>query len=80
MTTAEVEMRCVVRGGSGRLFGKALLRDGIPTISDNLIQFACKDCIRYQPDDVHRVLHNYSLDGKLVSTTLAMRDETTRSL
>jgi hypothetical protein len=66
-----IEIRCPV--GPRRLLSKLLVRGESPTITDNLIEFACDDCKQNQRRlgrNVKRVLHRYDLAGVLVETLL----------
>lgn len=65
------DLRCPV--GPRRLFAVMRQRGEQPSYihPDNLIEFSCYDCRHAMTEHgrrVQRVLHRYSLDGKLVET------------
>lgn len=71
VSMTSVELRCPV--GARRLLGKLLSEGGQPTISDNLMELACKDCAKnareFDPS-VRRVLHRFSAIGELVESVV----------
>lgn len=66
-----IEIRCPV--GPQRLFSKVLRRGEKPTVTDNLIEFACADCklaLQRKGERVKRILHRFDLAGELVESVI----------
>jgi len=57
-----VEMRCDVN--DYRLFGKMMV-EGEPLISENLLEFKCRDCSKQKRK---LVFHLFNIAGELVET------------
>ena len=58
-----LELRCAEN--PSRMFGKLLVEQGAVVNSDNLLEFACRDC---RTEGVRRVLHRFNVLGELVET------------